>query len=940
MTGPCRELQERIALDGARGLRDDAVAQEHLAECAECFKALEDAARLDGVLGMMAAAGEPVDAPDAVVKDVIAQVASAPRVVVAPRRFQRHELLAGVAATMLVSAGIYGVISGGQTAFRRSSVPPPPVLEPLGGRGTSSREASLSREQEEELRSLGYLPTKDVDDVKRSASTGNAALDAQLKTLQAKLSQIETEKAKAVQEAQDRVKKEIEYKAKLQGGEVDYRQLAAAQDKARAGAQAAAEAKAAGDRAKVENEKKAAEQHSRAENEIAQRDRTAQTGQDRNLVDQPNQVVQFDRTDVGKKSDEGAAAATSGRTRSYLENDRAVRVGGNIAAPRMLRADVPFVSPELAKRASLRGVVIAEITIGPDGRVTDVKVLRGHPLLDPAAIAHLRSRVYEPPTLNGQPLSTILTVTLRFPEDVTTPSPSPSPSAVSDRAPADAFRAERARVDGLRFLPARGYWSDTYRSGDAPTRALESRLRGLDRRLLPAIDGHEPRLHDAAVSVTQPFDSDPHAALALQLAADRAALEGPGRVLLQVGLAAPPRSGATRPPLRTAVVLDLRGDLPTQTAADLRAVVLALAEARVTGDIFSLVIAGRDAKPVAADAFRHGPLTVAIDGALAAPTGGLTLDDALATAYRAAAGTDDAAELSIRSVLLVTSQPPARDLGALVHCGVQAGIGLSVIASGGATPDHELLAALGHGSARSLASRADAARVVESEIATAGSVVARALRIRIRLAPGVRLVDVIGAHRLDAVETQRVREAEKAVDLRLARTLGVAADRGDDEDGVQIVIPAFHAGRTHVVLLDVVAPGPGALADVSVRYKDLVRLNNGRTDARLQIPAGERVPGAREQNVIANLLALRLGQALTDAASALDRGDTATAAATLTREAALRRSLLADTPDSALQRDVALLDEYRTLVTTSTANWRALLADSLRLAGRLKQQPA
>ncbi len=30
MTGPCRELQERIALDGARGLRDDAVAQEHL----------------------------------------------------------------------------------------------------------------------------------------------------------------------------------------------------------------------------------------------------------------------------------------------------------------------------------------------------------------------------------------------------------------------------------------------------------------------------------------------------------------------------------------------------------------------------------------------------------------------------------------------------------------------------------------------------------------------------------------------------------------------------------------------------------------------------------------------------------------------------------------------------------------------------------------------
>ena len=104
----------------------------------------------------------------------------------------------------------------------------------------------------------------------------------------------------------------------------------------------------------------------------------------------------------------------------------------------------------------------------------------------------------------------------------------------------------------------------------------------------------------------------------------------------------------------------------------------------------------------------------------------------------------------------------------------------------------------------------------------------------IRLAPGVQLVDVIGSQRLDEGRAQEVRDAEQSIDQRLSRNLGIETDRGLDEEGIQMVIPSFYADDAHVVLLDVVAPGPGPVADVTVRYKDLVHMKNGVARAHLR----------------------------------------------------------------------------------------------------------
>jgi periplasmic protein TonB len=92
---------------------------------------------------------------------------------------------------------------------------------------------------------------------------------------------------------------------------------------------------------------------------------------------------------------------------------QAVRVGGQIKEPKKLRNVAPSY-PDIAKQARVQGVVILECTISPQGKVSDVKVLRGIPLLDQAAIDAVKQWVYTPTLLNGVPVPVIMTVTVNF----------------------------------------------------------------------------------------------------------------------------------------------------------------------------------------------------------------------------------------------------------------------------------------------------------------------------------------------------------------------------------------------------------------------------------------------------------------------------------------------------------------------------------------------
>ena len=90
-----------------------------------------------------------------------------------------------------------------------------------------------------------------------------------------------------------------------------------------------------------------------------------------------------------------------------------VRAGGQIQPPSLIER-VPPVYPPLAVSAGIQGVVILEATVGQDGRVEDVSVLRSVGLLDRAAMEAVRQWRYAPLLLNGRPERFILTVTVSF----------------------------------------------------------------------------------------------------------------------------------------------------------------------------------------------------------------------------------------------------------------------------------------------------------------------------------------------------------------------------------------------------------------------------------------------------------------------------------------------------------------------------------------------
>ena len=90
-----------------------------------------------------------------------------------------------------------------------------------------------------------------------------------------------------------------------------------------------------------------------------------------------------------------------------------VRVGPQVKEPRKLRHVAPAY-PEIAKAARVQGVVVLECVIDEQGRVRDIKVLRGLPLLDQAAVDAVRQWVYSPTLLGGVPVAVVMTVTVNF----------------------------------------------------------------------------------------------------------------------------------------------------------------------------------------------------------------------------------------------------------------------------------------------------------------------------------------------------------------------------------------------------------------------------------------------------------------------------------------------------------------------------------------------
>jgi periplasmic protein TonB len=89
------------------------------------------------------------------------------------------------------------------------------------------------------------------------------------------------------------------------------------------------------------------------------------------------------------------------------------RVGGKVQPPHLIEQVQP-VYPPLAKQARIQGDVLIDSVIDKEGRVTQMKVVSGSPLLVQAAIQALQQWRYQPTLLNGEPVAVDMVVTVHF----------------------------------------------------------------------------------------------------------------------------------------------------------------------------------------------------------------------------------------------------------------------------------------------------------------------------------------------------------------------------------------------------------------------------------------------------------------------------------------------------------------------------------------------
>lgn len=90
-----------------------------------------------------------------------------------------------------------------------------------------------------------------------------------------------------------------------------------------------------------------------------------------------------------------------------------IRIGGNVQSLKLVKKVNPLYPAE-AKQARIQGVVRLAVVIDKDGKVKDIEVLDGHPLLVEAAVPAVRQWEYSTTLLNGEPVEVATQVDVSF----------------------------------------------------------------------------------------------------------------------------------------------------------------------------------------------------------------------------------------------------------------------------------------------------------------------------------------------------------------------------------------------------------------------------------------------------------------------------------------------------------------------------------------------
>ena len=490
-------------------------------------------------------------------------------------------------------------------------------------------------------------------------------------------------------------------------------------------------------------------------------------------------------------------------------------------------------------------------------------------------------------------------------------------------------------------LPQNGVLASNFVGGSGVRARLDDLLeRGV------VIDGQTVRLEAFQDRDPLPYERPRDEGMAMVAELERSRLRtGADRVHLQIALLGREGEAPRRPQMDVRLVLDRSGSMSGEKWTQAIAAAHGVVEALEPGDTFGLISYSDDATVD----FGPAPLGdrraahAAIDRLL--PGGGTNIGAALElaeeTAPRARAGEGVGLVMLVSDGQATVGQTNPDVLAEVPRRMFDRGGVLTTSVGLGTDFDERTMLTIareGSGSYHFVRRVADIGAILEDELQARVQAVAQGLRLRVELAEGVVARRVYGSRLLSEKEHAAVRATEVAVDRRIARELGIAQNRAQEEErGLRIHLPTFRRGDQHVVLMELeVPPGtePTQIARVTLDYKDLIRRRNGRvvrevTALRVADPAVAQSSTVRV--VKRTVLAFQAAEALQQAAEAFARGDAVTAARLLGERRELLEVGASLWRDPSLRQDAELLASYERVVT-GAGDWDYASRNQLAMA--------
>lgn len=411
----------------------------------------------------------------------------------------------------------------------------------------------------------------------------------------------------------------------------------------------------------------------------------------------------------------------------------------------------------------------------------------------------------------------------------------PPPAAAMPRAPEPDPLVEQA-------IDPNGRFATTYRPGGGHLAAFESAVA---RGLLPA--GEREIVSDLGARYPLAIDAPSEGALGFAAHFERAKLQpSGGKLHLRLGLRSSSKPASERPRLSVALVLDVSGSMRGELIQSARKAAIDLVDKLAPTDDFSLVTFSSGAQtlvPMGA----IGPRRDQVKATIAAiqEGGGTNIGEGLRLGY--AELSKPQLEDNVRVTLLLSD---GRANDGITDRGRLAGLALEAFQSGiqtsalglGTDYDGPLMSQIandGAGGYYYLRDPQQIAPALATELDKRLDPVATAVEVRLRLKPGVEVLNVYGSRRLSEAEAQRVRAIEVASDKQTEKRDGIKANRQEDvEGGMRFLIPAFARDDSHAILLELRLPagiGPKDVALVELKYKDRLTKKNVAEEIPLRL---------------------------------------------------------------------------------------------------------